>query len=81
MKTIVSKIVTKLMVWCSGDKELSISNTFNSIRINALIEQLSDNGLISKNRYDKDITTGVCDVLFKRSVNSNDRGEGERNQI
>jgi len=73
MKNLMSRILGKLFMWCDSSIGRNANEVFNSIRINALISQLQDNGYISKNRYEKDITKQIYSILGGSS-----NGGGER---
>lgn len=59
---IITRIIAKILIWNDNRPE-NTNNTFNSIRINALVNQLVDNGYISMNGYEVEVSNQVYDLL------------------
>lgn len=58
------KILHKIIEKFKGDKKPEI---FNSIRINALVDELKDKGIINNNEYNEAIEKQVKLLLQRRS--------------
>ena len=60
MKMIISLLIAKLIRWCS-DEDRSTNEIFNSIRLNALINELSSSGIVNP----KNIEKNMADAIYK----------------
>jgi len=70
IKSIMSKLVATVFVWCGNGIKPS-NEVFNSIRINALIQQLRKNGCLDEGVYENDIEKQIYNILG----GSNDGGK------
>lgn len=58
-RMIVCAIKVRLLKWCIRDNNMSHGDIFNSIRISALIAELSKKGCIDESNFELDVDMQV----------------------
>jgi len=63
IKLIIASIKIRILKWCIRDMDCTYGDIFNAARINALIGELVDNGVISESKYNKRLADTVCSMI------------------
>ncbi len=62
-KAIIASIKIKFIKWCIKDTQCTYGDVFNSVRINTLVAELAEKGIINKSDYDSRMIKSVCDLI------------------
>jgi hypothetical protein len=64
MNKLISKIIMKIIGYAiSSNTKVSTGDIMNSLRINALINELAKDGKIDKDSYDEELTIQVFNTI------------------
>lgn len=62
-KVLMNNIKVRLIRWCLKDDKYTYGDIFNSLRINALIDEMTSKKIIVESEYNDRIMKSICSII------------------